>query len=149
MDLNFKTWTPLKRNRRAVICNCAVALIFIEKVSSEIKVDFEQNLDSARYAPAIELSLYRISKELINNTIKHANAQQIKLRYHEKDARLSLYYEDNGIGLPPGALKAKKPGGMGLSNIISRAKSLNASYNFHAKSSKGFKFELHVPLIQD
>lgn len=123
--------------------------LFIEKVSSEIKVDFEQNLDSARYAPAIELSLYRISKELINNTIKHANAQQIKLRYHEKDARLSLYYEDDGSGLPPGALKAKKPGGMGLSNIISRAKSLNASYNFHTKSTKGFKFEMHVPLIQD
>ena len=43
--------------------------LFIEKVSSEIQIEFEQNLDSSRYAPAIELSLYRISKELINNTI--------------------------------------------------------------------------------
>lgn len=123
--------------------------LFIEKVSSEVQIDFEQNLDSSRYAPAIELSLYRISKELINNTIKHANAQQIRLNYKEKNARLSLFYEDDGIGLPPNALKVKKPGGMGLSNIISRAKSLNASYNFHVKSTKGFKFEMHVPLIQD
>ena len=123
--------------------------LFVEKVSSEIEIDFVQNLESARYEPAIELSLYRISKELINNTIKHAEASKITIKYQEKDARLSLSYEDDGKGLPSNALQAKKPGGMGLSNIMSRAKSLNATYNFHTKLQKGFKFEMYVPLIQD
>ncbi len=123
--------------------------LFINKVSSEIDVDFEQNLQSARYAPAIELSLYRISKELINNSIKHAEANMIILKYQEKDARLSLFYEDDGKGLTTNPLQASKSSGMGLSNIISRAKSLNATYNFHTKQQQGFKFEMHVPLIQD
>ncbi|MBN1116755.1 MAG: PAS domain S-box protein [Bacteroidales bacterium] len=123
--------------------------LFVEKVSSDIEIKFENNIENTRFAPAIELSLYRISKELINNTIKHAGAKNISLKIVEKDAMLSIQYADDGRGLPENALKAKKPGGMGLSNIMSRAKSLNASFNFHVNHENGFKFDMHVPIIQD
>ncbi len=123
--------------------------LFVEKVSSEIDVIFEQDIDSTRYAPAIELSLYRISKELINNSIKHAEATKIRLKIMEKNTSLQLYYEDNGKGLSESVLSSKKATGMGLSNIISRAKSLNGKYNFYTNLSKGFKFDLNVPLIQE
>lgn len=123
--------------------------LFIEKVSSEIHIVLEENIENTRFSPAIELSLYRITKELINNTIKHAGAKNIKIRIIVKDSRLSLFYDDDGKGLSDSNLKVKKPGGMGLSNMMSRAKSLNASYNFHTNLPEGFKFDLHVPLIQD
>lgn len=123
--------------------------LFIEKISSEITVNFNQNIENARFAPAIELSLYRISKELINNTLKHAAASQISLQITEKNSRISLVYSDNGIGINEGILKGKNHGGMGLSNIISRAKSLNANYNFVSAENHGFKFDLTIPLIQD
>jgi PAS domain S-box-containing protein len=123
--------------------------LFIEKVSAEIDISFVQNIENARYAPAIELSLYRISKELINNTLKHAGAKKISLQIAEKNARLSLIYNDNGKGMSENVLKGKNFGGMGISNIISRAKSLNASFNFVTGQNNGFKFDLTIPLIQD
>ncbi len=123
--------------------------LFIEKLLEKINITFEDELGKARYAATIELSLYRISKELINNTLKHAAAKNILLKLWEKDNHLCLHYEDDGTGLPEDAFEVKRPGGMGLSNIISRAKSLNAKYTFHTKTEVGFKFEMQVPLLQD
>lgn len=123
--------------------------LFIDKVSSNIEIIFQQEIDSSRYTPAIELSVYRISKELINNSIKHSGANQISIKLVERNDSLCLKFEDNGKGLDEKTLVARKPGGMGLSNIISRAKSLNANYNFHTNLDNGFKFDLIVPLIQE
>ncbi len=123
--------------------------LFIEKLLEKINISFDDELGKARYAATIELSLYRITKELINNTLKHASANKILLKLWEKDNNLCLQYEDDGMGLPEDALEIKKPSGMGLSNIISRAKSLNAKYTFYTKTEKGFKFEMQVPLLQD
>ncbi len=123
--------------------------LFIDKVSSNIEIKFHQEIDSTRYTPAIELSVYRVSKELLNNSIKHSGANQISIELFEKNDSLYLKFEDNGKGLEEKALAAKKPGGMGLSNIISRAKSLNANFNFHTNLENGFKFDLVVPLIQE
>ncbi|MBN2486541.1 MAG: PAS domain S-box protein [Bacteroidales bacterium] len=123
--------------------------LFIEKVSTEIEIEFDHNIENTRFAPAIELSLYRISKELINNTIKHAGATHIALSVFEKNGRLELVYSDNGKGIDESALKSYNTQGMGLSNIISRAKSLNAVYNFHIAPGKGFAFDIVIPLMQD
>lgn len=123
--------------------------LFIEKLSEDLNIEFIEDVGDARYSAPIELSLYRISKELINNTLKHAEATKITLKIWEKAGQLNLHYEDNGKGLPTEAFKVKKPGGMGLSNIISRTKSLNAMHTFHTNLEKGFKFEMQVPLVQE
>lgn len=123
--------------------------LFIGKVTSDIEIVYKQEIESTRYAPAIELSVYRIAKELINNSLKHSGANLISVKLYEKNDSLCLNFEDNGKGLNESALTARKPGGMGLSNIISRAKSLNANYNFYTNLSTGFKFDLIVPLIQE
>lgn len=123
--------------------------LFIDKISSDIEIKFEQDIEGARYTPAIELSVYRISKELLNNSIKHSGANQISIKLLENNDSLYLKFEDNGKGLDEKTLTAKKPGGMGLSNIISRAKSLNGSFNFHTNLKTGFKFDLLIPLIQE
>lgn len=123
--------------------------LFVDKISEDLHIDFHGEIGDARYSTAIELSLYRISKELINNTLKHAEASNIVLKIWEQEGQLNLTFEDDGKGLPSEAFKVKKPGGMGLSNIISRAKSLNGLHTFHTNLDKGFKFEMQVPLVQD
>lgn len=123
--------------------------LYINKISTNTVIDFQQNIENTRYNTAIELSVYRISKELINNSIKHSNATKISLKLEERKSALYIYYEDNGKGINDSALIANKHNGMGLSNIISRAKSLNGSYNFHTNIENGFQFDLNVPLIQE
>lgn len=122
---------------------------FIKKISSQIKVNFTNLIDNNRYTPTLETSIYRVIKELINNTIKHAHATKIDLKIDEEKSMLYLSYSDDGIGLPEDVLKKGYSGGMGLSNIISRSKSLNGNYKIFSKKDEGFQFELTIPVIQE
>lgn len=121
---------------------------FISKISNQISIKFKNGLDDNRYTTIVETSLYRIVKELINNTIKHAKASNIRISLKEESSKIILNYSDNGIGIEEGSIENMKGKGMGFSNIVSRSKSLNANYKFNSKSNKGLEFQLRVPVNQ-
>ncbi|MBA7570167.1 hypothetical protein ES708_11914 [subsurface metagenome] len=121
---------------------------FIKKVPDFIKVKFESDLITERYSNTIENSFYRILKELINNTIKHAQADKIKLKLTENNKRLKFTYSDNGKGFDISNIHLTQLRGMGLSNIISRARSLNGRYEFQTEPDKGFEFKISIPIDQ-
>lgn len=118
---------------------------FIKKVPDSIQVLFESNLINERYSNTIENSYYRILKELINNTLKHANANKINISLNEADQRLLFIYSDDGKGFNANQLNKLQQHGMGLSNIISRVKSLDGTYEFPVKSI-GFKCKISIPM---
>jgi signal transduction histidine kinase len=53
-------------------------------------------------------------------------------------------YTDNGKGLPPDFFRKKEPLGMGISNIISRARSLNGLADFFNNPEGGMGFECKI-----
>jgi signal transduction histidine kinase len=121
---------------------------FMNKVPANMITEFKTDLTTERYSIAIENSFYRIIKELINNTLKHANASKIQIELNEIGQHLSMKYSDNGKGFNPEKLTKGKHSGMGLSNIISRAKSLDGNYNIQASPNKGFSFTINIPINQ-
>jgi PAS domain S-box-containing protein len=120
---------------------------FIKKIPDSIKVKFDSNLTAERYSKTIENSFYRILKELLNNTIKHANASIIDISLNEENQKLIFLYYDNGKGLDINKLGELQKQGMGLSNIISRIKSLNGIYEFPCRPS-GFECKISIPIDQ-
>ena len=89
---------------------------FCKKVPAEIKVHFKSSQLAQRYSNAVENSFYRIIKELINNTLKHANAHEITIHLEETGQNLVLEYADDGKGADiQKIIKADNPG-MGISN---------------------------------
>lgn len=115
---------------------------FIEKLSEHIQIYFESNIKSIRMKSEIEFSFYRIIKELLNNTIKHANASEAKIHLYKTETLVNLEYTDNGTGFDP--KKTEKRQGMGIFNILSRIKSLNGKYEY-IPVKKGMKLKLSVP----
>ena len=95
-----------------------------------------QNLGST-----IELSLYRIITELINNTIKHAQAQQVDIELKQEGNRIWLRYKDNGIGFELDRALEKGDQTLGLRNIISRVRSLKGDFSFR-NSSPGIEMKI-------
>ncbi len=91
----------------------------------------------------IEVILYRILCELLNNTLKHASATKIDLSLVDHKNRLNLLYSDNGKGFDP-SLKTIK--GTGLSNIESRVKSLDGRMEIQNKMNQGFILKINLPL---
>jgi PAS domain S-box-containing protein len=121
---------------------------FIQKIPKNVKVHFHCTLPSERYSNTIENSFYRILKELINNTLKHSSANKIDIILEEKGQQLNLQYTDNGKGFNMEKLGKRMITGMGISNIISRVKSMNGVYDLDSKVNSGFTFQASIPLYQ-
>jgi len=112
---------------------------FIQKLnlSDDINITLETKNLEGRLNQQIEVVMYRVVSELINNTIKHANANNIQIHITRENNSLNLVYIDDGIGFDPDKISNKKELGMGLHNILSRIKSLNGISNIQSNPDIG------------
>ena len=100
--------------------------------------DMPPNLDNLT-----SLSIYRIIQELLNNTIKHAQAQEVLIQFTREGNELVIQYEDDGLGFDIN----QSGRGLGLENIKSRLNFLNATVAFDTKPGEGTSILIHVPII--
>lgn len=90
----------------------------------------------------LQLTLYRICMELINNSIKHANATEVKLQLKMENNNLSLQYSDNGIGMKTTGKKE----GSGLKNLTERIRFLQGTLVITTAPNQGFSIKVSVPV---
>ncbi len=119
---------------------------FLGKFKPYVAIVMESNLGDTRFASSVEISLYRIIKELINNTIKHARAGSITIKLHRVIRSVHLDYTDDGVGFPVKWKDNFEFMGMGMSNIMSRCRSIGAICKFYNHTPHGMSFELEVPI---
>ncbi len=93
-----------------------------------------------------ELSLYRILNELINNTMKYAEAKNVRISLETIGRTLRIHYEDDGKGFDLDKyLDSPESATMGISNIMGRAKALDGTCDFKASPGHGVKVDIEVP----
>lgn len=80
--------------------------------------------------------LYRVFSELINNTIKHAQASQINISMKQIENKLEFFYNDNGIGFDINEMEEKKSG-LGLLNIKNRIEAINGVFSLASIPGEG------------
>ncbi|MBD2751849.1 sensor histidine kinase [Spirosoma validum] len=95
--------------------------------------------------PSTQFQLYLIIVELINNTIKHADATEVSIRFVTINRILTVSIRDNGVGLP---LLSKLENGRGWTNIRNRLERIGGSIHLDALVEKGTSVVVHVPLIE-
>ncbi len=98
-----------------------------------IAFNFEAFLIEERLDEKVEVNIYRICQELINNTLKHANATEINIVLRKKDDILTLIFEDNGQGFD--VLNVKN--GIGLTSLKSRLDAIEGQIEFDSTINKG------------
>jgi len=116
--------------------------------SKIITVEIEGNIQDRRFQQNIEITVYRVLCELINNTLRHSGANSVFIRLIEADGYLFISYRDNGKGLPSGIGLSGHPG-MGLSNIESRLKAVNGKIELNPSDFKGFSVSFNCPLYEN
>ena len=89
----------------------------------------------ARLDKSIEIIIYRIVQELLNNTMKHAGATEAFVQLIREGNRLNVVVEDNGKGFDTGIMENNK--GAGLANVRSRVDYLKGQLDIHAEPGKG------------
>ncbi len=110
---------------------------------SKISYSFEHYGISKRFAENVEISLYRISQELINNIIKHSGASEVQVQLLQNNKQLVLLVEDNGSGFQFEKLKSK---GIGLMNITSRVETVHGEFNLEPSPAAGTLATIRIPL---
>ncbi|MCU0326913.1 MAG: ATP-binding protein [Spirosomaceae bacterium] len=88
-----------------------------------------------------ELSIFRIVKELLNNSIKHSKASKIEIQLIYFDEFLYVSVEDNGKGMSKNADLSE---GIGLKNIYLRINFLNGKVN-QETSERGTLISIEIP----
>ena len=88
-----------------------------------------------RLDKSIEIIIYRIVQELLNNTMKHAAASEAFVQVIREGSRLNVIVEDNGKGFDTTSLENNK--GAGLANVQSRVVYLKGQLDIHSEPGKG------------
>lgn len=120
---------------------------FINKinVTKAIKINLRSNITTERFNNNIEVVLYRVVCELINNTIKHASAKNIDINVKKRMDYLEISYRDNGRGFDKNKLnELPSVGGMGFSNIYSRINSLKGEISIESEPGNGTHVTIKV-----
>lgn len=92
---------------------------------------------------AAELGLYRVCMELVNNTIRHAQATHIRLHLQQQAGSVTLHYNDNGKGFDETNLKK----GIGQHSIETRIHALNGTVTIKNSEQGGIAVTAEIPLM--
>jgi PAS domain S-box-containing protein len=119
---------------------------FIMKINRTGKIEIEmhtQGFDD-ELDKNVQLILFRVISELINNTLKHAKASNVEIQMIRTKEKIDLQFTDNGIGFDAEQVMQNKKAGIGLKSIISRIRSINGHYLFDTAPGKGFKIKIEI-----
>ena len=111
--------------------------------SGLLKIDYQSSGLDQPLEQSVELSIYRIIQELLNNIIKHAGATEALVQVQRPGNLLSITVEDNGKGFAP---RDEAKAGIGLSNIESRISYLNGSIDIRSEQQRGTSVYIEIQL---
>lgn len=98
-----------------------------------------------RLSVPVELSLYRIVFELINNLVKHSGATKATVQLMGHAGYINLVVEDNGRGFQP-TNAAGEHSGIGLGNVAARVEYLKGKMDIDSMPGKGTTIIIDIPV---
>jgi GAF domain-containing protein len=105
--------------------------------SLQISVDAE---GEGPLPPDLQIGLYRIAQEALNNINKHAGATHAEIRFRKRASVVDLRITDDGRGFDA---SNTPPGHFGLSIMRERAKALGATLRLESRPGAGTRIDLH------
>jgi PAS domain S-box-containing protein len=118
----------------------------IESLNSKCKIILESNISEKRFPEKIEINIYRVLQEIINNTIKHAKATELKIIINQKNNSLFINTIDNGVGFD--IKQSKQKIGLGLSSLKHRIEMIDGTIEIKTAINKGVEFNIVIDNIQ-
>ena len=93
----------------------------------------------------IEIGIFRMMQEIVNNVLKHAKAKELIIQMNRTGDSITVTVEDDGVGFNV----QEKKSGMGLKNLETRAFKMGGTYNVDSKPGRGTISIIEIPLTHD
>ncbi|MBV1887938.1 MAG: histidine kinase, partial [Urechidicola sp.] len=97
-----------------------------------------------RYNESFEIRVHNIIDELVNNILKHSNANMASIILEEKNDVLKIEISDNGDGFS--LREVSKKDGLGLSQIKARIKMMKGTFKIKSSKNEGTRIYLSIPI---
>lgn len=112
------------------------------------QVKINTDLADTRLPDHIELALYRIAQECLQNVVKHARATVARLAFHADDQTARLEIADDGVGFDTleRPLGSDEMGGYGLLSMAERAEIVGGRLNIRSRPGAGTTVTATIPL---
>lgn len=146
-DIDFLAWEL----RPAALDDLGLAAAlrnFVKEWSKhyDIPADFHSTgMDKERPSPEVEINLYRIAQEALNNTYKHAQASRVDVLLERRDQSVVLIIEDHGVGFDPNE-REQTDKGLGLLGMGERAALVGGTLEIESAPNQGTTVFARVPL---
>jgi signal transduction histidine kinase len=113
--------------------------------NGQLVVDFQSNFQEKEYIiNRIQIYLYRIVQEALNNVIKHGDATEVVIRLNKSSDGLMLTIKDNGKGFR--IEKKSYFSGNGITNMKERANLLGGHFQLNSKVNRGTEIIVDIPI---
>jgi signal transduction histidine kinase len=101
---------------------------------------------TVRPPPRVEIALFRIAQEALNNVAKHARAHRVEIALEHANDECVMSVEDDGIGFDgvEGTSDKPKPG-LGMVTMRERAQAVGGRFDVRALSARGTQLTVRVP----
>lgn len=109
----------------------------------EMKIRFQTvGFKKRLSASEVELTLYRIFQESLNNIVKHAQANEVHVMLTYSYPQVIFMVKDNGMGFDP----KRRSKGIGLIGMRERVASANGQIDVRSKTGKGTAIRVEIPV---
>ncbi|WMJ73723.1 PAS domain-containing protein [Cytophagaceae bacterium ABcell3] len=145
---------PSVLNDFGVIPACKHLCELVSKHSDTV-VSFSHNQDKLRLSKSVEVNLYRILQEALNNAVKYSGADKVVVDVVVSSGNVKLSVMDNGRGFPSDGLRKGGLGangsssGNGIANIQERCSMMGGDFKIQTAPGEGTKITITVPLLKD
>lgn len=120
---------------------------YVNYCNKSNKLQIKFSYDAVNFSEKQSLNLYRILQEIINNTIKHAQASTLQIELRKNKDRFTVSTSDNGKGFDYDK-KAGEGSGLGLHNLLSRIEMIGGKMIVDSKKYYGTSFLFEAPITE-
>ena len=116
--------------------------------TGEVEVTLTSDKETIDFDKKIQLQLYRLIKEVLNNTVKHAKPALVEINIESLGNNLIVSILHNGMGVTTNMIKefANASTGLGLKSILTRAQLINAILDFNILLDEKAQVLITTPL---
>lgn len=128
----------------------AIETLLRKSAPSELRIAADLSNIDKLLPPEMEINLYRVIQECLNNMIKHAEATDASVSIRLADGAIEVTISDNGKGFDAGLIRlgnSANGSGFGLLGITERAKILGCVPVIESAAGKGTRIYLRVPVL--
>ena len=97
-----------------------------------------------RFAPDLEIALFRVAQESLNNVLRHAQAKTVELVIERTPPGLRLAICDDGVGIDD--VEEARANSHGLAGLAQRMRAIGGTLEIHSGKGAGTRVEAFLPL---